>query len=142
MDRTFRADALKTLPAKVRERTALAELDREYSLAEICIITRAGPARILGLEHKGHLGPGADADVTIYDPNENPQVMFELPRYVIQGGRMLVENGEIRRPENGRTLYVAPEYDRGVEADIADWFEHAYSVRFRNYPVDESYLSL
>ncbi len=141
MDRTYRRDVLKALPPKVRDRTSLAELDREYSLAEICIITRAGPARILGLEHKGHLGPGADADVTIYAPHENPQVMFELPRYVIQGGRMLVENHEMRRPVDGKTLYVAPEYDRGVESDIADWFEQAYSVRFRNYAVDESYLS-
>jgi formylmethanofuran dehydrogenase subunit A len=141
MDRTCRADALKTLPARIRARTALAELDREYSLSEICVITRAGPARILGLKHKGHLGPGADADVTIYAPHEDPQVMFELPRYVIQGGRMVVENGEIRGAVDGRTLYVAPEYDRGVEADIADWFEQAYSVRFRNYAVDESYVA-
>jgi formylmethanofuran dehydrogenase subunit A len=141
MDRTFRQDVLKTLPSKILARTALGELDREYSLSEICIITRAGPARILGLEHKGHLGPGADADVTIYSPHENPQVMFELPRHVIQGGRMVVENGEIRQPVDGRTLFVAPEYDHGVEADIADWFEQAYSVRFRNYAVEESWTS-
>lgn len=140
MDRSFRADVLKTLPSGVRDRTALADLDREYTLSEICIITRAGPARILGLRHKGHLGPGADADITLYTPHENPQVMFEAPRYVIHHGRMLVENGEIRQPENGRTLYVAPQYDRGVEADIAEWFEEAYSIRFRNFAVDESYL--
>jgi len=140
MDRTFRTDVLKTLPAKVRDRTGLADMDREYTLSEICIITRAGPARILGLKQKGHLGPGADADITIYTPHENPQAMFELPRYVIQGGRLVVENGEIRQPENGRTLHVAPPYDRGVEADIAHWFEEAYSIRFRNFAVDESYL--
>jgi hypothetical protein len=37
------------------------------------IITRAGPARMLGLKHKGHLGPGADADITLYTPHENKQ---------------------------------------------------------------------
>jgi len=47
--------------------TALPDLDREYSLNEIAIITRAGPARLLGLKNKGHLGAGADADITIYD---------------------------------------------------------------------------
>ena len=41
-------------------------LDRQFTLDEIAIITRAGPARLLGLRHKGHLGAGADADVTIY----------------------------------------------------------------------------
>ncbi len=60
---------------------------------------------------------------------------------VIQGGRIVIENGELRRPVDGKTLYVAPEYDRAVESDIAAWFEEAYSVRFRNYAVDESYLS-
>ena len=141
MDRTYRRDVLGTVHPKVRARTGLADLDREYSLAEICIITRAGPARILGLANKGHLGPGADADLTIYTPQANAQTMFELPRHVIQGGRIVVENGEIRQPVQGKTLYVQPEYDRAVESHIADWFEQAYSVRFRNYPVDESYVS-
>jgi len=54
---------------------------------------------------------------------------------------VVVENGEIRRPVEGKTLYVAPQYDRSVESHIADWFEEAYSVRFSNYAVGESYLS-
>lgn len=141
MDRTYRRDVLATVHPQVLARTRLADMDRQYSLEEICIITRAGPARILGLENKGHLGPGADADVTIYTPDENPQVMFEAPRYVIQRGRMVVENGELRQPVDGHTLYVAPEYDRGVEPHIADWFEDMYSIRFRNYPVEARYLS-
>ena len=42
-------------------RTALPDgLDREYTLNEIAIITRAAPARRLGLRDKGHLGIGAD----------------------------------------------------------------------------------
>ena len=40
-------------------------------LNEIAIITRAGPARILGLKNKGHLRVGADADITIYTPHDN-----------------------------------------------------------------------
>src|SRR5262249_13808512 len=118
MDRTYRRDILATLPAAVRERTALKDLDREYSLAEIADRTRAGPARMLGLRHKGHLGVGADADVTIYTPNANPEVMFAFPRIVIKAGRVLVEQGEIREDSFGRTLHVAPEYDREVENDI------------------------
>ncbi|NUQ63938.1 MAG: formylmethanofuran dehydrogenase subunit A [Pirellulales bacterium] len=140
MDRTWRQEVLKTIPAKARRRTRLAELDREYSLSEICIITRAAPARILGLKNKGHLGPGADADVTIYTPGENPQKMFELPRYVIKSGRVLVEEGEIRESFTGGTHFVQPEYDPALEPHIAEWFERAYTIQFRNYPVDESYL--
>ncbi|MCA9203354.1 MAG: formylmethanofuran dehydrogenase subunit A, partial [Planctomycetales bacterium] len=140
MDRTYRQDVLKTVNPLVRERSQLADLDREYTLNEIAIITRAGPARILGLKNKGHLGPGADADITIYSPHENKETMFELPRYVIKGGQIVVDDGEIRENLLGKTLYVAPEYDRDVETNIAEWFEQFYSIRFRNYPVGEEYL--
>ncbi len=141
MDRTYRRDVMKTLPRQVRERSTLWDLDREYTLQEICIITRSGPARILGLKNKGHLGPGADADVTIYTPHENVQTMFELPRFVIHGGRVIAEQGDLRDPGGGKTLHVAPNYDRDIESDIARWFETYNSIRFRNYPVGDEYLA-
>src|SRR4029078_13096862 len=98
MDRTYRQDILKTCNPKIRERGVLADLNREYTLNEIAIITRAGPARILGLKNKGHLGPGADADITIYTPNDDKTKMFELPRMVITNGVVIVEQGEMREP--------------------------------------------
>jgi formylmethanofuran dehydrogenase subunit A len=140
MDRSWRRDALASVHPSVRERSSLGDLDREYSLYEICIITRAGPARILGLKNKGHLGPGADADITIYAPHENKQFMFELPHYVIKAGSVIVESGDLRAPHDGKTLHVEPQYDHDVEADIARWFEKYYSIRFRNYPVTEDYM--
>jgi formylmethanofuran dehydrogenase subunit A len=138
MDRTYRQDVLKTLPEAVREKTRLRDLDREYSLSEIAVITRAGPARMLGLKRKGHLGIGADADVTIYTPHDDAEMMFASPRFVIKAGRVLVEQGELREETHGRTLHVAPEYDTGVESDIRDWFERSYSIRWRNYPVEDA----
>ncbi|MCH7753455.1 MAG: formylmethanofuran dehydrogenase subunit A [Planctomycetes bacterium] len=140
MDRTYRADILKTCHPLVGKRSTLPDMDREYTLGEIAIITRAGPARILGLKNKGHLGPGADADITIYTPHENKEIMFEMPRLVIKSGRVIVEQGEIRDPLIGKTLHVAPEYDLEVEPDIQAWFEKYYSIQWRNYPVDNSYL--
>ena len=119
----------------MREHSLLKEIDREYSLYEICIITRSGPARILGLKNKGHLGPGADADVTLYTPDKNQQTMFELPRYVIKAGEMLVDQGSLREPAEGKTLHVAPAYDAGIETDLARHFERYYSVRLANYPL-------
>jgi len=61
--------------------------------------------------------------------------MFELPRYVIQGGRILVEDGELRTSPFGKTLHVAPEYDPAIEVHVRDGFEQYYSVCFRNYPI-------
>jgi len=140
MDRDRREAVLERVPAGVRQRCVLGDLDREYTLNEIAIITRAAPARMLGLDHKGHLGAGADADVTIYLPNDDIQRMFELPRYVIRGGEVIVEDGEIRGEYEGTLLHVAPGYDEEAVPDIQEWFENYYTIRFRNYPVDEHSL--
>ncbi len=140
MDRTRRAEALASLPEGLRARCVLPDLTREYTLNEIAIITRAAPARILGLTHKGHLGVGADADITIYSPQDDIEQMFELPRYVLKGGEVLVENGEIRRSIDGATLHVRPDFDDGAVPSIRDWFESRYSVQFANYPVVDEEL--
>lgn len=140
MDRTYREEALKQVHPEVLKRSSLADLKREYSLYEICIITRSGPARALGLKNKGHLGIGADADITIYTPQQDKEAMFELPRLVIKAGEILVDQGDIRLTPNGKTLYVEPSYDLEAERLIQDWFEKYYSINFRNYPVAMDYL--
>lgn len=140
MDRTYREEALKQVHPEVLKRSSLADLKREYSLYEICIITRSGPARALGLKNKGHLGIGADADITIYTPQQDKEAMFELPRLVIKAGEVLVDQGDIRLTPNGKTLYVEPSYDLEAERLIQDWFEKYYSINFRNYPVAMDYL--
>jgi formylmethanofuran dehydrogenase subunit A len=140
MDREYRRDVLATVPRPVRESSVLRDLDREYSLTEICILTRAAPARILGLANKGHLGDGADADVTIYAPEDDRAAMFRLPRYVIKGGEVIVDDAQVLEPVAGKTLHVGPDYDRGREAEIARWFDRHYTIRFQNYAVDEQYL--
>ena len=142
MDRDHRAEVLSGLPARARKRTSLPQLGREYSLYEIAIITRAGPARALGLKRKGHLGPGADADIAIYEPAGNPAEMFSHARYVIKGGKVIVENGKVVQNLPGRTFYVAPPWERGIETLIRDHFEHNYTIAFDNYPVQEEYLPL
>ena len=140
MDRTYREEMLKTVPAKIREQSALGRHRPAVHLVGDRDHHPGGPARILGLRNKGHLGPGADADITIYTPDPNFETMFELPRYVIKSGRVLVEQGDIREDFYGKLLHVAPEYDHEVEPDIKKWFEDSYSIRWRNYPVDADYL--
>jgi formylmethanofuran dehydrogenase subunit A len=137
MDRGYRADVLKRLPAKLRARSHLADLGREYSLAEIAIITRAAPARMLGLARKGHLGPGADADVTIYAPDDDKERMFALPRWVVKGGVTVIEEGELRAVPEGSALHVAPDYDEEIVSDIETWFSRDASIQFANFPVTD-----
>jgi formylmethanofuran dehydrogenase subunit A len=136
MDRSRREEAIARLPPRVRETTVLSQLSREYTLEEIAIITRASPARMLGLTCKGHLGPGADADITIYTPNRDIERMFELPRFVIKAGEVLIEQGEIRRTAEGITLQTAPEYDDAVIPSIREWFTSSYTVQYRNYIIE------
>jgi len=140
MDRDYRAEVFEGIHHGAKKGALLPELDREYSLYEIAIITRAGTARALGLWNKGHLGVGADADVTIYARLDDKEEMFARPRYVLKGGEVVVRDGQLVRELPGRTLYVAPPYDPGIEADLRAHFEECYTISFDNYPVAPEYL--
>jgi len=140
MDREFRREAIRGVNAKAIASTHLPELDREYSLNEIAIITRAAPARLLGLRRKGHLGHGADADITIYDLDADWEKTFATPKIVVKAGEVIVEDGEIRRDVEGRSLYVEPEYDPGIEPELRKWFADFYTIEFDNYAVGMEYL--
>jgi formylmethanofuran dehydrogenase subunit A len=138
MDRSVRDERLKQVNPKLLAGSALADgLAREYTLNEIAIITRAGPARLLGLRAKGHLGVGADADLTIYGREQDLATMFSTPRYVIKGGMLIVEEGQLRRAPAGRRLRVAPGYDEAVLPDLRRHFERYSTVTFDNYPVGD-----
>jgi len=136
MDRTYRDDCLKRVNAGLLAGSALADgLARQYTLNEIAIVTRAGPARLLGLLHKGHLGVGADADVTVYAPDADWSRMFATPRHVIKDGVLVVEEGQLRRAPEGRRLHVHPAYDVAIEPRLRDFFNRHATVAFENYPV-------
>ncbi|MGH7505727.1 MAG: amidohydrolase family protein, partial [Longimicrobiales bacterium] len=109
----------------MRRTVLLDDLDREYSLEEIAIITRAGPARLLGLDRKGHLGAGADADIAIYDPAGDAETMFSTPRYLLKDGAIVVEEGQLRRESYGATMYVAADHDAAIDRALAHYIsEH------------------
>jgi formylmethanofuran dehydrogenase subunit A len=141
MDREFRNEEIAKVNQKAIAKTILKDNPaREYTLNEIAIITRAGPARLLGLKNKGHLGIGADADITIYDELDDKEQMFNAPRYVIKDGRLIIEDHEMRADCSGRLLHAAPEYDADIEQIIRPFFEDYYSIRFDNYAVADTYL--
>ena len=136
MDRVYRDEQIARVERKLLAGSALADgLGREYSLSEIAVVTRAGPARLLGLRNKGHLGVGADADVTVYVPDDNRATMFSTPRYVVKGGVLVVEEGQLRRAPTGHRLYVRPPFDQSVTHDIERYFDQYGTVRFANVPV-------
>jgi formylmethanofuran dehydrogenase subunit A len=137
MNADFRKDAVKKLPPKALKRTVLADLDRQYSLYEIAIITSAGPARALRMPQKGHLGPGADADVAVYHEKPDGELLFRYPRYLIKDGEIVVEEGDIKKVTDGREFVVHPTYDPKVEEFLRPVFQQYYTMSFDNYPVEE-----
>lgn len=142
MDRTFRDEQLRRVHPGAIAGTALADgLAREYTLSEIAIITRAGPARLLGLERKGHLGAGADADITLYQPAGDAEAMFATPRYVLKGGVIVVEDGELRRETRGATIHVAPAREPENDRAFARFlFDHG-TLALDDYRVDEDEIA-
>ncbi len=136
MHADYRRECVRKLPPKALKRIVLADLDREYTLYEIAIITSAGPARALGLPQKGHLGVGADADVAIYNENPDGVLMFRYPRYVIKAGEVVVEEGDIRKVVEGREFVSRPTYDQAIEDYLRPLFQQNYTVSFDNYPVE------
>jgi formylmethanofuran dehydrogenase subunit A len=141
MDRAFREEQLGRANQRAIRRTALPDgLDREYTLNEIAIITRAAPARRLGLRHKGHLGVGADADVTVYDDRADREEMFATPRYVIKAGEVAVQEGELRRADDGLLHSARAAFDPDVAEVLAPRFGDRYTVAFEHYPVRDPAL--
>ncbi|MES9852361.1 MAG: formylmethanofuran dehydrogenase subunit A [Candidatus Thiodiazotropha sp. L084R] len=141
MDRSFRNDLLAQINPEAATASRLKSMDREYSLYEIAIMTRAAPARILGLKDRGHLAPGALADITVYHTNSNPEQMFERPMLVFKRGQVIVEEGRITAPVSGTTQVVRPEFDRSIEKVIGRWFERYHSIDMQNFMISDDEMA-
>jgi len=140
------------LHRKAQRRSLLPSINRELSLYDLAIVTRAGQAKSLGLKEKGHLGVGADADVAIF--NLNPEKVdiaqkyktfrraFSNTAYTIKGGKILTKDGEILQQSPGKTMWLDVQTSCKVEVDeeIKRKFREYWTVEFDNYPVSNHYL--
>jgi len=132
----YRNECLQQLPDKIKKRITLPEIDREYTLYDIATAMSAGPAKALGLSKKGSLGIGCDADLVIYEEDDDAARMFGHPRYVIKDGEVVIEDGDIRETPDGREFLIKPAYDPGTDDFIRPLFEDYYTMQFDNYPVE------
>ena len=115
--------------------SALDGIDREYSLQEIAIVTRAGPARLLGIHDRhGHLGPGAMADVTVYEDHPDRERMFAQPALLLKAGRPVMRDGEVLEPDLfGGTHVVRPGYDAAIRDRVGRFFEDYRDMRLGTF---------
>ena len=130
MDRSFREEQLARLHPEVAANCALRSIARELSLREIAIMTRAAPARLLGLADRGHLGVGAAADIAVYREQHDREAMFQVPEYVFKDGTLVARAGQIAAAPVGGTHFVEPDYDRGIEKTLRAHLARHGSVNF------------
>jgi len=147
-----REKMLSKIHKRARARSLLPSIDRELSLYELAIVTRAGQAKALGLKDKGHLGVGADADVAVYNINPETQdpskkfvtaaKAFQRAAYTIKGGEVVVKDGEIVKPVFGKTYWVdvKTSLPHNVNDDIKKKFKEYWTVEYENYPIRDGFL--
>jgi formylmethanofuran dehydrogenase subunit A len=140
MDRSFRNEQLSRIHPEAAAMSTLGSIEREYSLAEIAIMTRAAPARILGLADRGHLAVGAAADIVVYREDADREKMFASPEYVFKDGELVARDGRIVKVTWGNTHVVKPEYDRGIERELAQYFERWHTMRLASFRISDDEL--
>jgi formylmethanofuran dehydrogenase subunit A len=139
-DRDLRAEWLSKLPADARSVTTLPSITREYSLTDIAIMTRAAPAKLLGLRDKGHLGTGAIADVAVYTPHNDRTKMFAEASLVFKSGDLVVRDGAIVRESFGRAFAVRPDFDKAVAGRMHEYYLERYGLSSDVFKVDADAL--
>jgi formylmethanofuran dehydrogenase subunit A len=136
MSRDLRAEWMAKLPPEAMEMTTLGSIKREYSLTEIATMTRAAPAKLLGLADRGHLGPGAVADVAVYAPASDRAGMFRAAARVFKDGELVVRDGQVTRHRWGRALCVRPEHEAAVDRRMQEYYaeRHGLSADYLKVP--------
>ncbi|MEI2677554.1 MAG: formylmethanofuran dehydrogenase subunit A [Burkholderiaceae bacterium] len=140
MDRSFRDEQVAKLHPDIAANSALRSITRELSLYEIAVLTRAGPARLLGLRDRGHLGAGAAADIAVYRDDADREAMFTTPEYVFKDGTLVSRAGRIVAVPTGGTHFVEPDYDRGIEKTLRKHLAAHGSVNFDHLTISHDEL--
>lgn len=128
MDRNLRAEWMSRLPKDALEVTTLSSIAREYSLVDLAIMTRAAPAKLLGLTDRGHLGAGARADVAVYTPNGDKAKMFREAALVFKNGKLVIRDGVALDPLFGRTLRANPDFESAIKVRMRDYYQERYGL--------------
>lgn len=142
MDRSYRERILAELHPDAVASSQLKGIEREYTLEEIAILTRAAPAKILGIKNLGHLGVDAQADITVYRPNSNIESMFACPHLVLKRGKVIVRDGVIVDWVSGGTHTVRPQWERkGVER-LRGYMEQHHTLAMEQFVISDEELEL
>jgi formylmethanofuran dehydrogenase subunit A len=135
MDKGFRNEAFAKLNLDAQAMSNLTSLTREYSLYEIAIMTRAGAAKLIGLNDRGHLGVGAGADITVYTDQPDREAMFAKPDLVFKDGELVVKEGKVVKVVWGATHTTKPIFDISVEKHLSNYFDKYHTIQLDNFKI-------
>ena len=119
------------------------------SLGDFAKLSSSNAARVFGLDRKGAIAPGFDADIAIWDPDATRTVTLEAqhdnmdytpfegmeitgwPELVMNHGRIVVERGELKAgagegrfiPRKAIDTGAMPGH-RAIEFDVAAGYGH------------------
>lgn len=128
------------------------ELPRtEYSLYNFAQVTRTNPARLLGLRTKGHLGTGADADIAIYDLDEDTagkklERRLSNCSCLVKGGEVVISEGQLNKDKtrNKRFYFVCGEHEletaKQTHHELIDRICNRRSFRAEHLKVDDCFI--
>jgi formylmethanofuran dehydrogenase subunit A len=108
--------------------STLSSIEREYTFEEIAIMTRAAPAKLLGLADRGHLGAGAVADVAVYRRDKDIAKMLGRAALVFKNGDLVVKDGEIAHYRWGQALRLSPPPDGAMVRRLEDFHQQRYGL--------------
>jgi formylmethanofuran dehydrogenase subunit A len=128
MSRAAREAVAAELPKAALSLSTLSSIEREYSFEEIAIMTRAAPARLLGLSDRGHLGAGAIADVAIYRRGDDIAKMLGSAAFVFKSGDLVVKDGQIIHYRWGRALRLNPPPDKAMVRRLENYHQQRYGL--------------
>lgn len=128
MSRALREQWIGTVPADAMQVCVLPSLAREYTWPEIATMTRAAPARLLGLADRGHLAPGGRADIAVYRPQPDLAATFRHAALVFKDGRLVVRGGRAIERVLGRALAIEPGFDAAADRRLAGWYDRLYGI--------------
>ncbi|MDC9724720.1 MAG: formylmethanofuran dehydrogenase subunit A [Gammaproteobacteria bacterium] len=150
MDADYRQYCMTLVNQEALALTLLPQLKREYTLSEVAVMTRSSAAKLLGLHDRGHLAPGAIADIAVYDQHKysqgttgrqsktDYQAMFANAALLFKNGQLVVEDGVVINKLTGLAQTISPHYDQNITRTVQNHFDRFYSLKLSNFGVEEA----
>jgi len=152
MDADYRQQCMERLNQEALALTLLPELKREFTLSEVATMTRSSAAKLLGLHDRGHLAPGAIADIAVYDPQKRDdtlttlgiqsktdyRAMFADAALLFKKGQLVVRDGLVIERPIGLAQTFTAGYDIGITRTVKQYFDLFYSLNLSQYAVNDA----